>query len=176
MWVSGNLFLLHIQPFLIFLAMAFYYLDFYYSFLKEKKDWHLLKCYWSDILHRSSLSQKGNCFVGLIALVLSWWVTLLIFFQQSLWLDPVFRLKKCVVGVASGRVQGRPDTKLFNVQDVFFCVLLFCLFRAAPSAYASSQARGRIGAAVADLHHSHRNSGSKLHLQPTLQLTAMPDP
>ena len=37
MWVSGNLFLLHIQPFLIFLAMAFYYLDFYLQFFKGEK-------------------------------------------------------------------------------------------------------------------------------------------
>ena len=33
----------------------------------------------------------------------------------------------------------------------------------------------QIGTAAAGLYHSHSNSGSKLHLQPTLQLTAMPD-
>ena len=43
-------------------------------------------------------------------------------------------------------------------------------------AYGSSQARGRIEAAAADLPHSHSNTGSKPHLRPTLQLTAMPDP
>ena len=53
--------------------------------------------------------------------------------------------------------------------------LLF-LFRAAPVAYGSSWARGQIGAAVAGLCHSHDNAGSKLHLRPTLQLVAMPDP
>ena len=53
------------------------------------------------------------------------------------------------------------------------CVLLYCswnlqlflflffplLFRAAPAAYGSSQARNQIGAAAASLHHSHSNAG-----------------
>ena len=38
--------------------------------------------------------------------------------------------------------------------------------------YLSFRARGQIGATAASLHHSH----SKLHLQPTPQLMAMPDP
>ena len=40
---------------------------------------------------------------------------------------------------------------------------LFCLFRAIPVAYESSQARGWIGAVAADIHHSHSNSRSELH-------------
>ena len=39
----------------------------------------------------------------------------------------------------------------------------FCLFRATPSMYGNSQARGQIRAAAAGLHHSHSNSGSRLH-------------
>ena len=54
--------------------------------------------------------------------------------------------------------------------------IVFCLFRAAPMAYGCSQARGQMGAAATGLHHSHSNAGSELHLQPTPQLTAMPDP
>jgi len=55
--------------------------------------------------------------------------------------------------------------------------VLFCfVFRAAPVAYGSSQARGHIRAAAAGLHHSHNNPGSKPSLQPMLQLTAMLDP
>ena len=50
------------------------------------------------------------------------------------------------------------------------------LFRAAPPAYERFQARGRIGAAAASLHHSHRNTGSKPCLRPTPQLTATQDP
>ena len=47
-----------------------------------------------------------------------------------------------------------------------------CLFRAAPVAHGGSQARGRIGATAASLHHSHSNVASEL--QPTPQLTATP--
>ena len=57
---------------------------------------------------------------------------------------------------------------------VFF-FFVFCPFRAAPAEYGGSQARGRIGAVAAGLHHSHRNIRSELHLQPTPQLTATPD-
>ena len=47
---------------------------------------------------------------------------------------------------------------------------------AAPGAYGSSQARGRIGATAAGLCHSYSNMISKPHLRPTPQLTAMLDP
>ena len=52
----------------------------------------------------------------------------------------------------------------------------FCLFRTTHTSYGHSQARGPIGASAAGLHHRHSNAGSKLHLQPTPQLMAMPDP
>ena len=41
-----------------------------------------------------------------------------------------------------------------------------------PAAYGSSQARGRIGAAAAYLHHSHTRS--EPHQQPTPQLATIP--
>ena len=49
---------------------------------------------------------------------------------------------------------------------MYFILLLlfFWLFRAAPAAYGGSQARGQIEVTAASLHHSHSNSGSKLHL------------
>lgn len=56
---------------------------------------------------------------------------------------------------------------------VFF---FFFLFRAAPVAYESSQARGQMRAAAAGLHHSHSNYGSEPYLQPMPQLVATPDP
>ena len=59
--------------------------------------------------------------------------------------------------------------------DVFL-FFSFLLFRAAPVAYGSSQARGQIGAAAADLHLSHSNVESEPNLPPTPQLTAMLDP
>ena len=53
---------------------------------------------------------------------------------------------------------------------LFINLFLFCLFRAIPMAYGSSQARGWIGTAAAGLHHSHSNARSKP------QLRATPDP
>ena len=69
----------------------------------------------------------------------------------------------------------RPSQKqLFhNWLKYFFSFFFLNLFRAAPVAYGSSQARGPIRAAVASLHHSHSNARSKPHLWPTLQLMAM---
>ena len=51
---------------------------------------------------------------------------------------------------------------LFLLFSIFF--LFFCLFRAVPTAYGDSQARGLIGAVVATLHHSHSSAGSELRL------------
>ena len=56
-----------------------------------------------------------------------------------------------------------------------FFIFIFCLFRASHMAYGSSQARGPIGAAATDLRHSYSNTGSKLYLQPSPQLKAVPD-
>ena len=50
------------------------------------------------------------------------------------------------------------------------------LFRAALSAYGSSQVRGWIEAAAAGLHYSPSCSGSELCLRPIPQLVATPDP
>ena len=43
-------------------------------------------------------------------------------------------------------------------------------------AYGGSQARGRITAATASLHHSHSQAESEPHLQPTPQLTPILNP
>ena len=58
--------------------------------------------------------------------------------------------------------------------SVFF--FFFCLFWGHTRVYGGSQARGLIGAVAADLCQSRSNSGSELHLGPTPQLTATPDP
>ena len=52
----------------------------------------------------------------------------------------------------------------------------FSLFRAAPAAYGSSQARSQIRAVAAGLHHSHSNARSELCLRPAPQLRAIWDP
>ena len=56
----------------------------------------------------------------------------------------------------------------------FFC--LFAISWATLMAFGGSQARGQIRAVGTGLRHSHSNSGSKPHLQPTPQVIAMPDP
>ena len=53
----------------------------------------------------------------------------------------------------------------------FFFFFFFWLFRATPVAYGNYQARGQNGAVAARLHYSHSNVESKLHLQPTSQLS-----
>ena len=59
---------------------------------------------------------------------------------------------------------------------IYIYFFFFCFFRVAPMAYGGSQARGIMGATAASLCQSHSNTGPELHLQPTPQLTAMPDP
>ena len=61
-----------------------------------------------------------------------------------------------------------PETSA-NVPNQVLCnLLLLLLFRATPVAYGSSQARGWIRAAAVSYSHSHNNTASKLHLQPTI--------
>ena len=52
----------------------------------------------------------------------------------------------------------------------------FAFSRVAPEAYGRSQARHLIGAVAASDSHTHSNTGSEPHLQPTPQLTATPGP
>ena len=67
--------------------------------------------------------------------------------------------------------------EMFHIDMTYYSFFLnFFLFRATPTAYGRSQARGQIRAAAAGLYHSHSNTGSKSHLQPIPQLTAIPDP
>ena len=65
---------------------------------------------------------------------------------------------------------------LKKILSVARLVILLLLFRATPSAYRSSQARGQIGPTAASLHHSHSNGGSEPRLQSTPQIMAMLDP
>ena len=67
----------------------------------------------------------------------------------------------------------QPTPQLTAMPDSF---CLFAISRAAPAASGGSQARGHIGATATGLRQSHSNAGSELHLLPTPQLTATPDP
>ena len=70
---------------------------------------------------------------------------------------------------------GHAHRMTWNPFSFSFLVFL-SLFRATPTAFGGSQARGLIGTVAADLPQSHSNAGSEAHLQPTPQLTSMPDP
>ena len=55
----------------------------------------------------------------------------------------------------------------FGIIEVNFFLIIYLLvffLRAAPVACGNSQARGRVRAVAADLHHSHSNTRSELHL------------
>ena len=97
---------------------------------------------------------------------------LLLSWLPSMWLYPHLWVQ---IGdaVASGRFHLSPG-KFYTCSHISSLQKLFSLFRAAPAAYGSSQARGQIGAA--SLHPSHSNTRSEPHLWPTLQLMATWDP
>ena len=74
-----------------------------------------------------------------------------------------------------------PGSCLYLTQRVFvgFCLfvcLFVSLFRATPTAYGGSQARGPNGGVATSLRQGHSNVGSEPHLCPTTQLMAMIDP
>ena len=66
--------------------------------------------------------------------------------------------------------------KIKNIKNLLLFFCLFALSRAPPTAHGGSQARGLIGALTTGLRHSHNNTGSKLRLRPTPQLTAILNP
>ena len=64
-----------------------------------------------------------------------------------------------------------------NFLFLLMYLFIFCFFfRATPTAYGGSQARGPIGAVATNLRHSHSNARFEPHLRPTPQLMAMLDP
>ena len=66
---------------------------------------------------------------------------------------------------------GVSDAFILKIMPFFFSVISW----AAPAAYGGSQGRGPNGAVVSGLCQSHSNARSELRLQPTPQITAMPD-
>ena len=59
--------------------------------------------------------------------------------------------------------QGAPKKRLLQAHPLGEKSQPFLLFRAAPAAYGSSKANGRIGAVAAGLHPGHSTSGSLTH-------------
>ena len=91
-------------------------------------------------------------------------------FPFYLW--PFFILSKVYEGFITYKFFLMSNFIKNNLRIFFF---LFCLFRAAPTTYGGSQARGLIRAVAAGLWQSHSNARSQPYLQPTPQLTAMLD-
>ena len=81
----------------------------------------------------------------------------------------------CVCTCDIWKCSGNIHVFIFYYLFIYLCCL-FAISWAAPTAYGDSQARGRIRAVAASLCQSQSNKGSKPHLQPTPQLTAIPDP
>ena len=94
-----------------------------------------------------------------------------VFLKNSLNLTPIFMFSKAQESFTSYCLSREQDSKEIREK---FCFVFF-LFRATPT-YGSSQARSRIKAIAAGLHHRHSNRGSELRLRPTPQLTATPEP
>ena len=109
-----------------------------------------------------------------------------LFFFLSSWIDALFEYYLTVyVGfffwilhyvLVTFLVSFQPILHYLDYHSFIYLFIVFCLFRATPEAYGGSQARSRIGAVAARLHHSHSNAGPESHLQPTPQFTAMLDP
>ena len=73
-----------------------------------------------------------------------------------------------------GRGNDGTETPAGLASCSFFFFFLF--LGPLPMAYGGSEARGLIRAVATSLRHSHSNVGSEPRLQPTPQLSAMPDP
>ena len=74
-----------------------------------------------------------------------------------------------------GSYHGSTESETLGAFSVLF-IIITIFFMATYVAYGSSQARGQIGAVTASLCQSHSNARSELHLRPTLQFVAMPEP
>ena len=64
-----------------------------------------------------------------------------------------------MLGIANKARQGARLEKFDGKDLIFF--FFWSFFRAAPVAPGGSQARGRVGAVAAGIHHSHSNARSK---------------
>ena len=59
---------------------------------------------------------------------------------------------------------------------IYVCICVFICFRASPTAYSNSQARGGMGAAAACQHHSHSNADPSRVCDLHCSSLALPDP
>ena len=93
--------------------------------------------------------------------------------RMTIFVDAHFQLYWGVIWVGSARFS---SLWRIHFNCIYFCTLVFCLFRATPAAHGGSQARGRTWAVAASLPHSYSTMGSEPWLRPTPQLTAAGGP
>ena len=123
----------------------------------------LLHC---DIYITSSLSMTFNGHLGCFhILAIINFAAMNIGVHVFLWIMNFSRY------MFTSRIAGSYGDSIFR-----FFFAFFFPFWATPVAFGGSQARSLIRAVAVGLHQGHSNAGSKPHLQPTPQLTAMPDP
>ena len=140
----------------------------------------------------SKARNQTHIFMDAIVRFINWWTMMRTPFLNALIAVPCSHRKAWTRSVCSYAVWfsravcARVSHLVFCPSKSAFClfvfgflffILFFYLFafsRAALSAYGDSQARGRIEAIAAGLHQSHSNLGSRPHLRPTPQLTAVP--
>ena len=135
--------------------------------LSEARDWTCILVDTSWVLNLLNLlSHNRNSWVCVINL---YWASILAKSStpltiKSIWLN----FNKCWLVFTNGFHEWKVtlDQLLFKraSQCPFNFFFFFCFFRASPTAYGHSQAKGWLGAAAASLHHSHSNAGSELHL------------
>ena len=135
------------------------------AFLCSEEEW---ASGWSAVSVSSGTRDVLGRRVPALTLGQSWVGTLV--WSPHLWEKRPFRALalSSSLGLLWRKLYG---CRIFSPPSFF----LFLVFRATPTAYGNSQARGLIGATAAGLHHSHSNVGSKPHLQPTPQLPVMLD-
>ena len=88
-------------------------------------------------------------------------------------------LNRDTCGIHARIYSSIPEVPKCPIPSSFFLFLfyfIFLSFEGHTMAYGGSQARGLIVAVAAGLCQCHSNARSELHLQPTPQLMAMPDP
>ena len=144
------------------------YVNYSNSYLLLLIVWEMILLYFLDVFHFWSLQTYCSCacyfiVAGYECICMLWLLNNFCYTSGTeYWFssNPELFLQRCFV-----------KDCIFSMWNWGFFV-----FKAEPEADGSSQARGRIGATAAGLHHSHSNARSELCLWPIPQLTTMPDP
>ena len=107
--------------------------------------------------------------------------TVLLITYLALWIQAkrqvAWFLIDLTISLFIGHIYLKVLSVVYSIFSLFFCLCCwFFFFFLWPHLWHMKFPAGvQIRAVAADLHHSHRNTGSQLQLQPMLQLAATPD-